>query len=139
MAKGKLTLIDHTADTGIDVQADSLEELLQTAAQGLILVSFGKTEPGRGKRTVAEFHEESFEDLVVELLRQMVLKIETEGVRLYDAVVTEADMTGCTAYIYEAPLSSEEEIETHIKAVTYHRLSLKKQGDMYHIKIIFDI
>jgi len=139
MAKGRFTVIDHTADTGLDIESDSIEGLLESAAQGFIFLVFGKTETGKGEASVLRLHEDTFEDLAVELLRQMLLKIETEGIRIFDASVSDADETHCTARIFCAPLESEEEIELHIKAVTYHGLELKKEGDLYCVRIIFDV
>lgn len=139
MAKGRFSVVDHTADTGLDIASDSIEGILETAAQGFICLVFGKTEAGKEEAETLQLHEDTFEDLAVELLRRMLLKIETEDVRIFDAAVSDADETHCTATIYHAPLEAEEEIKLHIKAVTYHGLELKKEGDLYRIRIIFDV
>jgi len=139
VAKGRLTIIDHTADTGLEIEADSLERILESAAQGFILLSFGETKPGKGTVNTLSLEEDTFEDLTVELLRQLLLKIETQGLRIFDVKISDADETHCTAHIYEGPIESEEEVELHIKAVTYHGLKLVKKGNLYLIRIIFDV
>ena len=139
MAKGRLSIIDHTADTGLDIEADSLEGILETAAEGFILLSFGETKPGKGTVDTLSLKEDTFEDLTVELLRQLLLKIDTQGLRIFDVQISDADETHCTAHIYEGPIGSEEEVELHIKAVTYHGLELVEKDGTYSIRIIFDV
>ncbi|MFC1479084.1 archease [Planctomycetota bacterium] len=139
MSRGRLAIIDHTADTGLEIEADSLGGVLETAAEGFILLTFGETKVGEGTVSTIELEEDTFEDLTVELLRQLLLRVDAEGLRIFNVQITEALETRCTAAIYEGPIESEEEVELHIKAVTYHGLELTKKGDLYCIRVIFDI
>jgi len=137
--RGRFSVVDHTADTGIEAEADSLAGLLEAAARGFIHIVFGGPGSGGGEEIEEVFEEDSFEDLVVEVLRSMLMRVEVEGMRLHDVEVPEAEEKRARVRFRVSPLGKGEEVELHVKAVTYHDLALRKRGDLYSIRVIFDI
>jgi SHS2 domain-containing protein len=136
---GKFEIIDHTADTGIEIEADSWEDFFEAAAQGFIALSFGEAKPGQGTATPLELREDTTEDLVVDLLRYLLVRVDADNVRINDVRILHAWAKGLAAEVYESPIESEDEIDLHIKAVTYHGLKLKKEDGTFKIRVIFDI
>lgn len=136
---GTFTVIDHTADTGIALEGNSVCDILEAGAKGFISLSFECVLPSAGQGHAVSLEAGSFEELLVELLRYMLLRIEMQSRRINDCHIEACTERSLNATVYESPLSHDRQIITHIKAVTYHDLELKKNGDRYGITVIFDI
>lgn len=137
--QGTFRFIEHTADAGIALEGGSYRALLQAACDGFLTLCFGTLgeEAAGGEPVVVR--EQGFEDLLIELLRGLLFRIETDRVRIDKVIVETATAEKCTARVFVSPLGSEDEVVTPVKAVTYHGLELKNRGGRMSITVVFDL
>jgi SHS2 domain-containing protein len=131
---------EHTADVGLRVRADSLENLFLNAARGFVEMLFGNANV-RAERTVrvrAEGGEP--EDLLVAWLEEVLFACEVDGL-----VPARIEMVQFGGGRLDAALYGEDfdpgrhEWLTRVKAVTYHDLSIQQADPGYTVDIVFDV
>jgi len=132
--------LEHTADLGIEVEADSLAELFRRA--GLALFQLMVAPEGIESR---EERRETLtastpEDLLREWLSALLLRFLVEGF-----VAHEIDIPEITDTTVEGRLAGEKldlarhGFLTEIKAVTYHELSVTNVNGRWRARVIFDV
>jgi len=135
-----LETIDHTADTGIRVQAGSLEELFSRSAYGMftILTDVANVRP---RHTYALTVEASDVDaLLVEWLSELNFRHVTEGLLFCRFEVKAMSSTRMTAEASGESIDpAVHQVHTEIKAVTFHDLSLHEEEGLWTAQIIFDL
>jgi SHS2 domain-containing protein len=139
---GTIETFDHTADVGLRIAADDLDDLFRTAAQGV----FDYIVTNRDDVRVEAIEEvalraESPADLLVAWLNELIFRCETTH-RLYnrfDVQVAE-DGLGLTATIGGEPIDRDRHILDHeVKAVTHHGLALRREAEGFAAELILDI
>jgi SHS2 domain-containing protein len=139
---GTIEIFDHTADVGLRVLGDSLDDLFQTAAEGLFDYVVANREAVRVDRVEAlTLRSESTADLLADWLGELIFRSETGHV-LYgrfdvrvanDGLALEAKIGG------EAIDRDRHVLDHEVKAVTRHGLSLEGRGDEWVAEFILDI
>lgn len=132
-------LIDHTADVGIKSSGENLEEAFEEVAKGMfsIITEISKVKTAK-KRTV-RIEEDNHETLLVKFLSDLIYHHEVNN-EIYSDFEVSIDRND--KIILEAECSGEEidldrhEMDTAVKAVSYHELEIDTSGE---IKIILDI
>ncbi len=134
-------IFDHTADVGIIVRGDSLEELFEKAAYGMfdIILNADKIEPA-GKYKV-KLSSPTLNDLFVDWLSELLYVFSTELFVMgkFDVKIKE-DKNGyhLEAICWGEPYKRRKHgIKTEIKAVTYHELIVDPEKG--YAKVLFDI
>lgn len=138
--KGDYRLLEHTADMGIEAWAATLDALFVCAAQGLQEILFGRpcsAEPRQQQELEVEAGDR--EELLVAWLGEILFMVEQRGFcpalfhiekidrqRLRGSVVGEYQREGLR------PLRE-------VKAVTYHRLSVRRQDGGWQARIYLDL
>ena len=137
----EFSIIDHTADTGIDCRADSIEELFRSAAEGLRYILLGDVDIRCKITRKLELNSESTETLIREWLAELLYLFESDG---FIPVKCEFDCLGSTDLV--AHLSGEmydpkrHRVQTEVKAITWHELRVECGGDgIYRARAIFDL
>jgi SHS2 domain-containing protein len=135
--------LDHTADTGIELQARSLDELFADAA-----IAFGDcvTEVAglrcRQWRTF-EIEARDLETLLVDWLDELLFAFETDGL-LFGRVEVEVEEAGVD-WRLRAKAGGEcfdplrHPLKVPIKAITYHRLKVGREAGGWIGRVIFDV
>jgi SHS2 domain-containing protein len=130
--------IEHTADLGIEVEADSRTEVFWRAAMAIaqLMVDTANVR-GVERREIsipAADDAELMHDMLVALLQLFV----TDGF-IWSAVDID-DRDGLkVGLLGERFDRSRHEFYQEIKAVTYHQLSVQNAGGRWSARIIFDI
>jgi len=134
---GRYKIINHTADTGIEVEGKDLEEIFFESCKGLYKVAGvekGRKE-GEGKIEIAG---DTPEELLIKFLNELIFYIYGEG-------------KFCEVKKIEIKANREHKLKTEIgkyeikkfgreiKAATYHNISIKKGKEGFTTKIIFDL
>ena len=135
--------LDHTADIGIEVRADSVEALFGDALQGMIdcITDVAKVDSRLARDITVEAAD--LEGLMVEWLTECVYCFEVEDLLLKDARV-ELDH-GVDTWRLAARVQGEKfdatrhQIKVPIKGVTYHQLAVEKKKRGWFARVIFDI
>jgi SHS2 domain-containing protein len=132
--------VDHTADIRIEARGKTIKELFVNAAAGLTaLVS---TESGGIPEIEMEIALDGndYEQLLVDWLRELLFLNRARGFVLVRADVTQLAETGLVARLEGRTAGPDEDgPDGEIKAVTYHGLSIRKEGEGYSARILFDV
>ena len=140
MARDFYQLIDHTADIGIEVSADTKEELFAKAARAFCdLICDIKSIKPVVERKVAVIRDNPAH-LLQALLNELLYLFETRH-ELYSKVIRlHFQDDGLMAVVSGEKIDSKRhEIKTGIKAVTYHQLRVWQEGKVWKARVIFDV
>lgn len=137
---GTFELLEHTADVGMLVVSDTLNEALAWVAKGLFsLIADLDTVTIRESIEVSVTASDR-QALVVDWLNELLYRYEVEGFLPREFSVT-VDETGdrLWARCWGEPLDRERhQILASVKAATYHQLELSHNGQ-WRIRVILDV
>jgi SHS2 domain-containing protein len=132
-------IIDHTADIGIKVMGNTLSNVIEKSILALSNLMIGKVKIiGKEKRKF-NIEEENIEIALVRILEEILYLFENQRFAVSRCKVDKKKNN------YEIELKGKvydlEEVKeaTEIKAVTYHKLSVKQLNDNWMATVIFDI
>ena len=132
--------IDHTADLGFELWADSVEELYSEGIRALAELCF---EPGtvrptqrRPLRAVGATSEER----MVRWLQEAYLQLESDLWLAADAVDVGCDGDAVSGTLVGEPYDpGRHTLHTEIKAITYHGMEIGRSGDLWRTQVIVDV
>ena len=133
-------IFDHTADVGIIVRGQTLEEMFEKSAYAMfdLIVHADKIEPIRKVRV--SIKSPTLEDLLVDWLSELLYVFSTElfVMNEFDVKINKNEEFFLEAVCWgEGYSKRKHKIKTEIKAVTYHELKInEKEG---YLKVLFDI
>jgi SHS2 domain-containing protein len=137
-------LFEHTADLGLRVSADTLEELLAEAAQGLLAMLVANPEavrPVHSKQIDVEAAEPAY--LLFDWLSELLFAFETEKVLLsaFDIrLESGTDSYKLTAGCRGEPMDVvRHQMDHEVKAITYHGLEVNQTPTGWLAQVIVDI
>ena len=134
--KGKAEFLEHTADLKIRFTAESLDELLTTAAWTLGEYLYGLKPMGGDKDLEVRVEGDSDAERLVASLNEMLYLLQSKrflivsvGARR-DADAWRLSFSGRT---------TDLKPETEIKAATYHQVRYREFKDMAEAVVVFDL
>jgi len=137
------TLVDHTADLGIQIQAPNLEELFINAGIVLIdlllkrktLVQNKSPEP-----VTITLNGIDIEDLMVRWLGEILYIFEAEQRVVLAINIETLNQKELKAQLTTIPFDDRSyEINHEIKAITYHQIKVAPKGKVWEARVIFDL
>jgi SHS2 domain-containing protein len=140
-----VTYLDHTADVGIDVEADSLDQLLDRAGHGMLALLRGEEEDAPPRETPAGTADRVRVQVpgpgpvavVAGWLRELLYLHEVRGLDYAGAVFEQLDEDGLAA---EVRVHAGGHAVREIKGVTYHELEVARRPDgRWLARVIFDV
>jgi SHS2 domain-containing protein len=135
-ARRGFELLEHRADVGIRGSGATLAEAFEQVALGLIeILGFHRAGPAR--RRPIHLTGPDHGALLVDLVNELVLLHETEGVALVEPRVSELTPTSLEGSIGVAPLA--EEPDGIVKAATYHRLLVDEGDGSATVEVYLDV
>ena len=132
---GRWQEVQHTADLSVHVWGDDLADLFETAARAMfvLLADAGATAVSSARLTLTA---PDVESLLVDWLSEL-LYLHEEKQAVFAEVAFEAisrtDLRACVVGF------TIGERRSHIKAVTYHMLTVVDRRDGYETEIVFDV
>ncbi len=135
----KYRFLEHTADAMVDAYGKTKEEAYANA--GLALTSL-MTDPKLVEPRIThkiKVKAEDDESLLYEFLNEILYLFETKG------LVFSKYKTKIKGYELKCTASGEKfnpgkhEPENEVKAITYHQMSVKKKGDKWVARVVFDL
>jgi len=135
------TILDHTADVGIEVWGKTKKELFANAALAMfdLMINLSEVEKVEEKTIAVAGHD--LQDLLVNFLREVLYRFNGKG-----WLVKECRIKKITTQNLIAQMAGERynrrkhQLQKEIKAVTYHCLSVKKiEGGGWKARVIFDV
>ncbi len=132
--------IEHDADAGLEILADSLPELFRAAALGMLDIILDRSKiESRTTRLVA-INAESVDLLLVYFLSEILSLVQVEAFAIFDVEIGEINEKMAVAEVSGHPEIPENVLKTEIKLVTYHQLDVHKGEDAkWHGRVIFDL
>ena len=129
--------IDHTADWALRVWGEDRRTLFENAARGMISLIGGQADPRQTllHRTFT-LTAPDWETLLIDWLSELLFLIEDESIILTQITVHSVEELSIEA---EVQGSAGAGMEKHIKAATYHNLSIHLTDRGYETIIIFDV
>lgn len=134
--------IDHTADWGVDIHADSREELVLASFEALeLLLGINKVARTLEQSRIVRIESESEEpvDALIDVLNQWLFEIQENQVQPGLYQVDWAKTLSVTMHIPDKTLAS---LQTEVKAVTYHEAVVEEQmasSRRWHARWIADL
>jgi protein archease len=140
MAEPLFREIEHTADRGIEVEAEAPNELFRRAGLAIfsLMVSLEGVEAREARE--ATVRAEGWEDLLHDWLSCLLRSFLQDGFIAATITVEELDSTHIRARLVGERLDyKRHNFETEIKAVTYHQLSVTCENGRWQARVIFDV
>lgn len=133
-------VLDHTADTGIEATADSLDGLIGELSRGMFEL-MAAVEPTLADRWVSiRVEAPTPEDLVVDCLSELLYRSEVEDLLFCDIrVAVEPGTTEAGIEAGGVPAGSVDLVGPPIKAVTLHDLVVEQRADGWYGRVYFDV
>ena len=132
---GNFRQIEHTADIGIEVIADTLEELFETAARAIVSIISNELPEPADKRS-ASFSADDRESLLVDFLNEIIYMASAEGWITCSSSVSFKDDT--VSAVFKGS-ESEGGIDNEVKAATYHNLGIQRPDRKWKARVYFDV
>ncbi len=132
--------IDHTADIGLEISADSAAALFSEAAAGMFsLIVSGATAGAVDTRDI-RVPADDWEGLLVAWLRELLYLWHDEGLRFCRVLRWKAAGHDITATVSMDRFDPDiHVVDGEIKAVTYHQITVKNDGTRWLGRVIFDM
>jgi SHS2 domain-containing protein len=140
MAEPLFREIEHTADLGIEVEADTPQELFRRAGLALfsLMVSLDDVETREEREQVVRA--EGWDDLLHDWLSSLLHQFLQDGFIAASITIADIDATRVRARLAGEKLDYDRHaFETEIKAVTYHQLSVTCENGRWRARVIFDV
>ncbi len=133
-------LIDHTADTGLDLEAADVKQLFSDAVDGMQCV-LGLENVDPEETRIIRIDPASYDLMLVDLLREVLNLYNTSSFVVASVQVRElCEEEGVIAEATGEPYDADRHHpQTEIKGVTYHGLFVEKRGDTWNARVIFDL
>jgi SHS2 domain-containing protein len=134
--------LDHTADVGFELEAESLEGLFQAALAGLLQVMFQNPPKGGKRRKRVALTGEDLETLLVRYLNELIYLIQTRGFVPGRARVQIEPKDGgfrLTAILLGESFREAFGFQGEVKSATFHGLSVQKEGGRWRARVILDV
>lgn len=133
-------IIEHSADTGIEVRAPSLEKLFEDAAAGTLELLGLEKVRHRSERTLHVKGSPQKELLIKDFLAELLALFDVERFAPGKVEVQEIGEDIVKATVRgEALQPDRHRPEREIKAVTYHGLEVTEDEEGWKTRIIFDL
>jgi SHS2 domain-containing protein len=133
-------VFDHTADLGIEVFGGALDELYAGAALALfdLLLDSGTVRATEERVIAVEGKDPA--DLLVNFLREVLYAWNGKGFLGSECVIREVTPRRLTALLRGEPYDPvRHRIKQEIKAVTYHRSSVRRAAEGWEGRVVFDV
>jgi SHS2 domain-containing protein len=133
-------LLEHTADTGFRVRAESLPELFGAAAGALaeIVLDPVRAQPQQTVEVAAGGSD--IEETLVNFLNEVLFLLDGRGLAPARIVVMEAGPRAARGVFLGEPRNDNRHPpRLVVKAVTYHQLSVREQAGEWVAEVFLDI
>jgi SHS2 domain-containing protein len=136
---GSHRLLEHTADMGIEAQGESLADLFEQAALGLLEILGAEQVTSREERLV-EVTGFDLEEVLVSWLSEILYLLEVHDFLAAALVIDSAGRQGLTARVRgETYDRARHQLQREVKAVTYHQLLVEEEDGRWRVRIFVDL
>lgn len=132
-------IIEHTADIGIEVEAESLEALLENAAAAMVSIISSKTAKPR-KSVSISIDADDLEALMYSWLNEILFIVFSRNLLPSTFRVRSASPNRLEAEILGDSFKPEKRaLEAEIKGATFHNMYVSEESGVWNARVIFDV
>jgi len=132
--------VDHTADLGFELWADSLEELYTEGVLAVAELCYDRAAVHPRQRRRLSVQGPNREERLVRWLHEVYLILESEMWLTAGAVDVSAVDDHIEGVLQGEPFdSARHTIHTEIKAITYHGLAVAHDGERWRATVVVDV
>jgi SHS2 domain-containing protein len=131
-------ILEHTADVGLQLQGDTLEELFQAAGEGFATLQ-GVWFPGVGEEREVEVRAVDNPGLLVAWINELVYMQDAEDAVFGGFDVKRVVDGALQAGVRISPRAERELEAAGVKAATYHRLRLERGSGGWTADVYLDV
>jgi len=136
----KYEFIDHTADLGVEVYGKDLKELFENAGEALFEIICDMSNVIESVKRVITLESDDLEQLMVVWLGELLYLYDTESLLFKRFDIQSIGNKRLEAIIYGEELKAgHHTINAEIKAVTYHQIQVRQEGNRWKSRVIFDM
>jgi SHS2 domain-containing protein len=134
---GRFEILEHTADVGLRGRGKDLPEAFEMAARALADIC-GTWMPDGGEAVEVEVHTDDVEAALVDWLNEILWHQDRRDAVLTRIEVNHVGDSGASGRLWFVPRDRELD-GTAVKAVTYHQLSVARDGDEWVAQAYVDV
>jgi SHS2 domain-containing protein len=137
---GGFTEIEHTADYALRVWGTDLPDLIHSAGQGLIHLLLGGETAAPAQWVEYEVEAPDDAALLLRAVRELLYQVEEGRVPVaFEVLAATSKPARATCRVgLAAPEEGRGLLQRGIKAVTYHDLAIRPEGDRLTVTLTFD-
>lgn len=136
---GSYRLLEHTADMGIEAQGESLADLFEQAALGLLDI-LGTGQVASREERLVEVAGYDVEEVLVNWLNELLYLLEVRDFLPAAFIIDSAGRQGLTARVRgEVYDPAVHPLEREVKAVTYHQLQVEQEDGRWRVRLFVDL
>ena len=140
MLQNEIEILDHTGDVGIIVRGKSLGSIFERTAQGMFAIICPDNEIRIVREHKFDVVGNNLEELLVNWLAELNYYFSVEYILFSEFQIDKVEENRLLAKARGEKINSNRHhIHTEIKAVTYHKLYVRKIDDGWEAQVIFDI
>ena len=133
-------LLAHTADMGIEATGNSRAEVFVAAAQGLKEMIFGDAPVTPRQSAPVSLASGDVGELLVAWLGEILYLFEVRGLVPAEFVIYEITENSLRGEVYGEPFDPKRHpVEREVKAITYHQLSVERDGQGWRARVYVDL
>lgn len=138
------TILEHTADKGIEAICPTLESLFEVAAEGLFALMIEPSETPASHTETIEVHAHDLEGLMIRWLNELLYHFEVHH-RLFhqfEALELKQGETCLLRAAVRGTVVEPVEIEWRgapVKAATYHQLKIEPRVNAWYLRYYVDV
>lgn len=132
-------ILEHTSDLGLEAHGKTLKEAFTEIAKGLFVIIAGSNSVRQTRSFTVSVSAESAKELLVAWLNQLIFLYDSEKVLFGHFKILEFDHNHLRAKVSgEALEFGKHEIQTYVKAATYHNVSIL-ENETATVRVYFDV
>jgi SHS2 domain-containing protein len=137
---GEFRLLAHTADMGIEATGASLAEAFIAAAHGLKEMIFGDTPVTPRQSAPVSLESGDAGELLVAWLGEILYLFEVRGLVPAEFVISEVTGESLRGEVAGESFDPKRHpVEREVKAITYHQLSVERDGQGWRARVYVDL
>lgn len=135
-----IEFIEHTADIGIRIVSNSINELFEKAGYGMFKIICENLDEVECKEVISgEIFAKDLNELLYLFLEKLIYEFDVKGIILkcFEVEIFENHLKYKAMGEFYNP--KKHKIGTGIKSPTYHKMEIKQNNNKFETLIIFDI
>ncbi|MBI3586075.1 MAG: archease [Ignavibacteriales bacterium] len=133
-------IIEHPADIGIEACGNSLKDVFEFTALGLISVIVEPTTVDPIEQRFVRLVASDAENLLVKWLSEVLYLYDGQNFLMADVSIEHISTNELEAVITGEPVNERKhEFKLDVKAITYHQLKVVQEKENWLVRVFLDI